>query len=454
MIIRSQNIECDVYTQTAKPVHFVQGEKGREIMFTFVNSAIPIEDEPQPIALSGLTATIHILKPDGNFIIDNMTISGNAALYTLTENACAAGGAGVYDVSLSKGSDVVYTAHGAYVGDFRAISDDVVNSVSEAYGVIFPEGFQEKLIAGENITIIDNVISATGGGGDPATINATASVDATTGTPSVTVTKTTSQGVVTFNFAFSHLKGETGAQGPQGETGATGPQGPQGETGATGSQGPQGVQGPAGPGVESGGTAGQVLTKYSNNDYATYWADAHYIPAGGSSGQVLKKASSGDYAVMWDNESGGGSSDALISDAYDPDTTYNIGDYCIYNNTLYVCNTDDTTGTWDPTCWDQTSCADQFALLNSALTGLSDKFAYVSGTMASAINTEVNIPYPQGFSDSSSFIIAGITTRNSNSYWYLNNPDVSCFGDNANVRVKTTNNGFLNQPFKVLLIKL
>lgn len=162
MIIRSQNIECDVFTQTAKPVHFVQGEKGREIMFTFVNSAIPIEDEPQPILLSGLTATIHILKPDGNFIIDNMTINGNAALYVLTENACAAGGAGVYDVSLSRGTDVVYTAHGAYVGDFRAISDDVVNSISEAYGVVFPEGFQEKLVAGEHITIEDNVISAEG----------------------------------------------------------------------------------------------------------------------------------------------------------------------------------------------------------------------------------------------------------------------------------------------------
>lgn len=335
MIIRSQNIECDVFTQTAKPVHFVQGEKGREIMFTFVNSAIPIEDEPQPIALSGLTATIHILKPDGNFIIDNMTINGNAALYVLTENACAAGGAGVYDVSLSRGTDVVYTAHGAYVGDFRAISDDVVNSVSEAYGVIFPEGFQEKLIPGENITIVDNVISSTGGGGDPATINATASVDATTGTPSVTVTKTTAQGVVTFNFAFSHLKGETGPQGPAGETGATGPQGPQGERGATG------PQGPAGPGVMSGGLAGQILAKASGSDYDTHWINAPE-----------------------------GTDLSAVSDEYDPTATYNTGDYCIYSNTLYICNADNVTGAFDPTYWDQTSCADQFSSLNSAIANL------------------------------------------------------------------------------------
>ena len=354
MIIRSQNIECDIYTQTAKPVHFVQGEKGREVMFTFVNSAIPIEDEPQPVLLSGLTATIHILKPDGNFIIDNMTINGNAALYVLTENACAAGGAGVYDVSLSRGSDVVYTAHGAYVGDFRAISDDVVNSVSEAYGVIFPEGFQEKLIEGENITIIDNVISATGGGGDPATINASATVDATTGTPSVTVTKTTAQGVITFNFAFSHLKGETGAQGPAGETGATGPQGPQGETGATGPQGPQGEtgatgpQGPAGPGVMSGGLAGQILAKASGTDYDTHWINAPE-----------------------------GTDLSAISDEYDATATYNTEDYCIYSNTLYICNADNVTGTFDPTYWDQTSCADQFASLNSALTGAQTNIANI-----------------------------------------------------------------------------
>ena len=377
MIIRSQNIECDVFTQTAKPVHFVQGEKGREIMFTFVNSAIPIEDEPQPILLSGLTATIHILKPDGNFIIDNMTISGNAALYTLGENACAAGGAGVYDVSLSKGSDVVYTAHGAYVGDFRAISDDVVISVSEAYGVIFPEGFQEKLIAGENITIIDNVISATGGGGDPATINATATVDATTGTPSVTVTKTTAQGIITFNFAFSHLKGETGATGPQGpqgpagETGATGPQGPKGDTGETGATGETGPQGPAGPGVMSGGLAGQILAKASGADYDTHWINA---PEGTDLG--------------------------AISDVYDPTETYNTGDYCIYSNTLYICNADNVTGAFDPTYWDQTSCADQFASLNSALTNrvLTDTVAistevpsnYMSATPVSADITWTN----------------------------------------------------------------
>ena len=41
--------------------------------------------------------------------------------------------------------------------------------------------------------------------------------------------------------------GATGPQGPKGDTGETGPQGPKGDTGATGPQGPQGEQGPQGP---------------------------------------------------------------------------------------------------------------------------------------------------------------------------------------------------------------
>lgn len=96
--------------------------------------------------------------------------------------------------------------------------------------------------------------------------------------------------------------GATGPQGPQGETGDTGPQGPQGiqgpqgaqgnpgttgtqgpkgDTGDTGAQGAQGAQGNPGPGIATGGTAGQFLKKNSGTNYDTTWgglADAD-IPA-------------------------------------------------------------------------------------------------------------------------------------------------------------------------------
>jgi hypothetical protein len=59
------------------------------------------------------------------------------------------------------------------------------------------------------------------------------------------------------------IKGDTGAQGPQGEAGPAGAQGPQGEVGPAGAQGPQGEVGPAGaqgPAGEPGaqGPAGEL----------------------------------------------------------------------------------------------------------------------------------------------------------------------------------------------------
>ena len=123
---------------------------------------------------------------------------------------------------------------------------------------------------------------------------------------------TVSSKIVTFveTTGEQGLKGDTGETGPQGPQGDPGPQGPQGDPGPagadgvtptigengnwylgdtdtgkpsrggqgpkgdTGEQGPQGLPGPTGPGVPTGGTTGQVLSKTGDGDYETAWKDA------------------------------------------------------------------------------------------------------------------------------------------------------------------------------------
>ena len=73
----------------------------------------------------------------------------------------------------------------------------------------------------------------------------------------------------------------------------------------------------------------------------------------------------------------------VITDAYDSTATYNTGDLCIYSDTLYKCNTDNTTGTWDAQYWDATSIADELGAINTELSGL--KMIEVSDTITASL---------------------------------------------------------------------
>lgn len=77
--------------------------------------------------------------------------------------------------------------------------------------------------------------------------------------------------------------------------------------------------------IPPGGTAGQVLKKSSDNDYALTWGSiTGLLPTGGTSGQILKKSGNADYAVEWGDINGalpsGGTTGQVLKNPAPPTT--------------------------------------------------------------------------------------------------------------------------------------
>lgn len=305
-----------------------------------------------------------------------------------------------------------------------------------------------------------------GGGGVTPHVTATASVNDQTGVPGVTVVRSGPDAAPNFDFNFLNLKGENGApgaqgpqglagptgpagaQGPRGFTGATGatgpqgpigptgpqgatgPKGPQGPTGPEGPQGPQGERGEAGPGVAAGGTAGQVLQKWGNADYITGWS-ANPVDS--------------------------------ISDQYDSSQTYNTDAVVIYQNELYVANSDNITGNWDPSKWDHTTVEAlrqdmqaEIDTINSSLAKLLKVGITTTATVtinAGSTVTNISEPIPS---------IAGYTALEVLTTWQGGSGSdqvviYSAWKDGNNIKAKMRNFGSsqatVNYEFNVLYIK-
>ena len=75
-----------------------------------------------------------------------------------------------------------------------------------------------------------------------------------------------------------------------------------------------------------------------------------------SSSSTYLPSEMGDAIRAIPQEGGGGIGEDVIADEYDNTSTYSEGDYVMYNNELYICNTDiDTPEDFDDTKWDKTN---------------------------------------------------------------------------------------------------
>ena len=78
--------------------------------------------------------------------------------------------------------------------------------------------------------------------------------------------------------------------------------------------------------------------------------------------------------------------DKNVADEYDDTHTYNAGDVTIYGNTLYICNTNNTTGDFDPSKWTATTIDNVIGSLSSLTT--TDKSSLVGAV--NEVNGKVN----------------------------------------------------------------
>ena len=118
----SQTIKLDIRDhQTYEQIYTKQNDKGYPLIFE-------ITKDKEPFDLSNTTATIQMIKPDGNIILENCTISGNTVVVTLTEQMTAVYGKCYFEISLYNGdSQRITTITGTLKVDKSVVNDGVIS---------------------------------------------------------------------------------------------------------------------------------------------------------------------------------------------------------------------------------------------------------------------------------------------------------------------------------------
>ena len=198
-------ISLDVHEINAQvTLHVKKGDTAsREILTTLTENG-------KPYQITGDCAAVFTAKkPDGNLIYNACVIQGNVIEYAMTAQTTAAAGEMLCELRLYGADSALITSP-----QFIVIIDDTVYSDGD-------------------VVESSNEFSAL-----TALVNETKTV----------------KSEIEAALENGELKGETGPQGPKGDTGETGPQGPKGDTGETGPQGPKGDTGATGPQGPKGDT--------------------------------------------------------------------------------------------------------------------------------------------------------------------------------------------------------
>lgn len=137
----------DLNKEQAPAVTLRIGDTMRQTELTVDNS----------IDLSNCTAELYMVKPDSTFVIATCTITeDNTIIVSWPEQAAAVKGLGEYCIRITSSDPAyVYSARGPVWIDDHVITEDMIESVAEVNGNIFPDDFALK----SEIPVVDEVIN-------------------------------------------------------------------------------------------------------------------------------------------------------------------------------------------------------------------------------------------------------------------------------------------------------
>lgn len=140
----TQIVKTDLVSNKLDTIIFRSQEEGREVQFVIV------DDDGEPVDMTGLTMKFYMVKPDNNLIVQTLV---NATL-TETEQMTTAHGMGFYTIRISDQDLIIYTGQGRVLIDDHTYSDDQLESISEVDGLVFPDDF---LTTDSNVAVINDL---------------------------------------------------------------------------------------------------------------------------------------------------------------------------------------------------------------------------------------------------------------------------------------------------------
>ena len=152
-----------IVNQTAPyPISFLD-QKGQALICRYQEEGRQYIFAPD-IDITGLTASVQFVKPDNTFVIESAEVvepeEGPAYIVvTIPVQATVVKGVGRYSVFITDPEDedfVLYSAEGTIWADDHLITEEMIESVAEVYGLRFPQDF----LTVENLVDIVNYVRA------------------------------------------------------------------------------------------------------------------------------------------------------------------------------------------------------------------------------------------------------------------------------------------------------